>query len=59
MTLDQLAYEGFSIARAQEFIDVWDKIYDGTEYKYVSNPWVFVYEFERVTPEENNGGTDK
>lgn len=37
----------FRYPHRQVFIDVWDEIY-GIKYPWVSNPWVFVYEFKKL-----------
>jgi hypothetical protein len=40
----------YSGAMRLAFRDLWDSVYDARGYGWVSNPWVWVVEFERITP---------
>lgn len=49
-----LLYQGEGTIREIErrFIDLWDRTVTEDQYKWASNPWVWVIEFERISKEE-------
>ena len=47
--------DGRYINHKKGFINTWNSIYQKQDYGWDKNPWVFVYEFEKLEDNNNNG----